>query len=49
MDLLLSFDSQATAVGIGGTVRTIRAADAVRVVDGILGKPRAVSAIGVAG
>jgi hypothetical protein len=34
-DLLLSFDSQATAIGIGGAVGAIGTACAVRIVDGV--------------
>ncbi|CUS37821.1 hypothetical protein COMA2_40044 [Candidatus Nitrospira nitrificans] len=46
---LLSFDSQAAAVGIGGTLGVKRTACAVRIVDGVGRKPRTVPAVGVAG
>lgn len=47
--LSLSFDSQATAVGIGGVIGAIGNACAERIVDGVGRKPRLVPAVGVAG
>lgn len=47
-DSLLSFDSQAAAVRIGGAVGAIGTAWAVRIVDGVRRKRRPVAAVGVA-
>ena len=48
-NLLLSFDSQAAAVGIGRAIGLIGTACAVRIADGVGRKPRTVPAVGVAG
>jgi len=48
-DLSLSFDSQASAVGIAGTIGAIGTACAVGIVNGIWRKPGSVPAVGVAG
>ncbi len=48
-NLLLSFDSQAAAVGVGGAIGAIGTACGVRIVDGIGRKRRPVPAVGVAG
>ncbi len=45
---LLSFDSQAAAIGIGGAVRAIGTACAVRIVDGVGRKRRSIPPVGVA-
>lgn len=46
---LLSFDFQAAAVGICGTVGAKRTAGAVLIVDGVGRKPRAIAAVEIAG
>lgn len=46
---LLSFDSQATAIGIGGALGVIGTACAVRIIDIVGRKWRSVPAVGVAG
>lgn len=49
VDHSLTFDSQTAAVGIGGAIGAVGTAGAVRIVDGIWRKRRAVAAVGVAG
>lgn len=47
--LSLPFDSQPAAVGIGGAIGAIGTACAIRIIDGVWRKRRAIPAVGVTG